>query len=154
MDWRSSISGFLLVVCGTSAALAGDPWLKDGAYEMTTRLELPHLERYGVDSLHRICFADGRATEAIPTPVESANHPFASCAAKHIEHDGGIIEYDIVCPGRDSARAHASYHATADGFTGRVAMVMGGKNMTMTEVVRARRLGACDETAELAPPRF
>jgi hypothetical protein len=31
---------------------------------------------------------------------------------------------------------------------------MGGKNMTMTEVVSARRLGVCDETAALAPGRI
>jgi hypothetical protein len=118
---------------------------------MVTRLELPHLERYAIDSAHRVCFAGGWAAKAIPTPVESANHPFASCAADHIERGVSTIEYDIACPGRDSARAHASYRAMDDGFVGRVAMVMGGKNMTMTEVVRARRLGACDETAELAP---
>lgn len=156
MDWRNRTCGVALAVVGfwANSALAGDAWLKDGAYEMVTRLELPHLERYAVDSLHRVCFAGGRATEAIPTPVESANHPFASCAAVHIEQDVGSIEYDIACPGRDSARAHASYHATDEGFAGRVAMVMGAKNMTMTEVARARRLGPCSETAELAPSGF
>jgi hypothetical protein len=137
-----------------NSASAGDPWLPDGAYEMVIRLEAPHLESYAVDSVHRVCFAAGWATEAIPTPVESVYQLFASCAADHIERGVGAIEYDIVCPGRDSARAHASYHATDDGFVGRVAMVMGGKNMTMTEVVRARRLGACNETAGLAPVRF
>jgi hypothetical protein len=156
MDWRSSMSGIVFAfVCGwASVASAGDTWLRDGAYEMVTRLELPHLERYAIDSFHRVCFAGGRATEAIPTPVESANHPFASCAAVRIERGVAAIEYDIACPGRDSARAHASYHATDDGFAGRVAMVMGGKNMTMTEVVRARRLGACSETADLGPADF
>jgi hypothetical protein len=31
----------------------------------------------------------------------------------------------------------------ADHFAGRVAMVMGGKNMTMVEVQRAQRVGDC-----------
>jgi hypothetical protein len=155
MDWRGRI-GFMLAVVGAWAnpALAGDSWLRDGAYEMVTRLELPHLERYAVDSVHRVCFAGGWATETIPTPVESANHPFSSCTGDHIERGANTIECDIACPGRDSARAHASYRATDDGFVGRVTMVMGGKNMTMTEVVRARRLGACNETAERAAARF
>jgi hypothetical protein len=96
----------------------------------------------------------GWASGAIPIPVESANHPFASCTSQHIDLGANTIEYDIACPGRDSARAHASYRATDDGFVGRVAMIMGAKNMTMTEVVRARRLGACNETAELAPGRI
>jgi hypothetical protein len=29
-------------------------------------------------------------------------------------------------------------------FEGRIAMVMGGKNMTMTEVQSGRRVGGCD----------
>ncbi len=156
MEWRRLMFGALLAALGAFAgpAVAGDAWLKDGAYEMVTRLELPHLERYAIDSAHRVCFASGWASGAIPTPVESANNPFASCAAKHIELGVNTIEYDIACPGRDSARAHASYRATNFGFVGRVAIVTGAKNMTMTEVVSARRLGQCDETAELKPARF
>jgi hypothetical protein len=156
MDWRNLLGGVTLAALGlwTNPALAGDAWLKDGVYEMVTRLELPHLERYAIDSAHRVCFAGGWAAGAIPAPVESGNNPFVSCAASHIEFGAKTIEYDIACPGRDSARAHASYRATDDGFVGRVAMVMGGKNMTMTEVVRARRLGACNEAAALASPRF
>jgi hypothetical protein len=156
MDWRNSIGANAFAALGVWAgpALAGDAWLPDGAYQMVTRLELPHLERYAVDSAHPVCFAGGWASGAIPIPVESANHPFASCASQHIALGANTIEYDIACPGRDSARAHASYRATDAGFVGRVAMVMGGKNMTMTEVVRARRLGACNETAELAPGHF
>ncbi|HEY6518899.1 MAG TPA: DUF3617 family protein [Roseiarcus sp.] len=156
MPWRNATGGCMLAAISFCAnpAFAGDPWLRDGTYEIITRLELPHLERYAVDSVHRVCFTGGWATKAIPAPVESANHPFTPCAADHIERGAGTIEYDIACPGRDSARAHASYRATDNGFDGRVAMVMGGKNMTMTEVVRGRRLGACNETAELAPIRF
>jgi hypothetical protein len=156
MDWRSSMGGFMLAAAGFwgSAALAGGAWLRDGAYEMVTRLELPHLERYAVDSVHRVCFGGGSAAEAIPIPVESANHPFATCAADHVERGVDTIEYDIACPGRDSARAHAIYRAKDAGFVGRVAMVMGGKNMTMTEMVRAHRVGPCNETAGLAPARF
>jgi hypothetical protein len=30
-----------------------------------------------------------------------------------------------------------------DAFTGRIAMVMGAKNMTMTEVQHGRRIGEC-----------
>jgi hypothetical protein len=65
---------------------------------MVTRLELPHLERYAVDSAHRVCFTSGWASEGIPTPVESANNPFASCAADHIQLGAKAIEYDIVAP--------------------------------------------------------
>ena len=42
-----------------------------------------------------------------------------------------------------AARGHAVYELSTDAFTGRIAMVMGAKNMTMTEVQHARRIGEC-----------
>jgi len=79
----------------------------------------------------------------IPVPVVSANNPFAKCSATNVIADGLKLEYDIVCPERGSARAHAIYKVSSDAFTGRVAMVMGAKNMTMTELQHARRIGDC-----------
>jgi hypothetical protein len=35
------------------------------------------------------------------------------------------------------------YELSSNAFTGRIAMVMGAKNMTMTEVQHARRIGEC-----------
>ena len=53
------------------------------------------------------------------------------------------LEYDIVCPERGSAKGHAIYVLSGNKFSGRVAMVLGAKNMTMTEVQEARRIGEC-----------
>ena len=76
-------------------------------------------------------------------PVVSANNPFAKCSATNLIVDGSKLEYDIVCPERGSVRGHAVYKVSSDAFTGRIAMVMGAKNMTMTEVQHARRVGQC-----------
>jgi hypothetical protein len=62
--------------------------------------------------------------------------------------DATGLRYAIHCPGRDAARAEARYRPAPDGFRGRVAMVLGAKNMTMTEVQTGRRLGACGAVAE------
>jgi len=75
--------------------------------------------------------------------VQSANNPFAKCTAANFVRDGSSFQYDIVCPGRGAAKAHATYTLSADTFSGFVAMVMGAKNMTMTEVQRGRRIGDC-----------
>jgi hypothetical protein len=40
------------------------------------------------------------------------------------------------------------YEVSSDAFTGHIAMVMGAKNVTMTEVQRARRIGEC------SPPKL
>jgi hypothetical protein len=114
-----------------------------GSYELTARLELPHLERWGVDKTTLICLSNSRGPDEIPVPVVSANNPFAKCSTTNLIADGSKLEYDIVCPERGSARGHAVYKVSSDAFTGRIAMVMGAKNMTMTEVQHARRVGEC-----------
>lgn len=114
-----------------------------GSYELTARLELPHLERWGVDKTTIICLSSSRGPDEIPVPVVSANNPFAKCSATNLVADGSKLEYDIVCRERGSASGHAVYELSSNAFTGRIAMVMGAKNMTMTEVQHARRIGEC-----------
>ena len=114
-----------------------------GSYAITTRLELPHLERWAIDKTTTICLSGHAASGRIPIPILSANNPYATCAAANLMIDHGKLEYDVLCPGRDSAKAHATYLLGPDHFAGRVTMVMGGKNMTMAEVQRARRVGDC-----------
>lgn len=145
----SRLSRALFAIASLSMALqslplrAQAPSVPSGSYEMTVRLELPHLERWGVDKTTTICLSNSQGPDEIPVPVVSANNPFAKCSAVNVMFDGAKLEYDIVCPERGSARAHAVYKVSSDAFAGRVAMVMGAKNMTMTEVQRARRVGEC-----------
>ena len=114
-----------------------------GSYAITTRLELPHLERWAIDKTRTICLSGPAAGGHIPIPILSENNPYATCAAANLVIDQGKLEYDVLCPGRGSAKAHATYVLGTGHFVGRVAMVLGGKNMTMTEVQHARRVGDC-----------
>ena len=114
-----------------------------GSYAITTRLELPHLERWAIDKTTTICLSGAAAGGRMPIPILSANNPYATCAVANLVIDHGKLDYDVLCPGRGAAKAHATYVLAADHFAGRVAMVMGGKNMTMAEVQRARRVGDC-----------
>src|SRR5262249_40570564 len=108
-----------------------DPLLRSGLYEVTSRLELPHVERWAIDKTMRICLFSHDESDALPVPVLSDNNPFATCWAENFATDRGTFHYDIVCRGRDAARAHATYQFAADKFAGRIAMIMGAKNMTM-----------------------
>jgi hypothetical protein len=135
---------FLSMVAQLQFLRANPLSLPSGSYELTARLELPHLERWGVDKTTIIClFHSQNHPDAIPVPVVSANNPFAKCSATNLVADGSRLEYDIVCPERGSARGHAVYELSANAFAGRIAMVMGAKNMTMTEVQHAHRIGEC-----------
>jgi hypothetical protein len=145
MQYRA-IQYLLLCVCiaGSAAAEPQEVPLRGGSYEVTYRLELPHLERWAIDKQKTVCLAE--AQEPV-LPVLSPNTPFAKCKAENWRRDGAELSYDIVCEGRASARAHAVYRFARGEFSGRTAMVMGAKNMTMTEVQTGRRMGSCDLAA-------
>ena len=91
-----------------------------------------------------ICVPNVRGESDAPIPVLSGNNPLAKCPARNIQRDSVTLTFDIACPGRNAARAKALYKLLPGAFKGRIAMVMGGKNMTMTEVQVGRRLGSCD----------
>lgn len=131
------------MLAGAAQAGPNAPLLRDGAYAVEVRLELPNVLSRGPDGIATICLPYA-ANGALP--VLSANNPLASCAADNVSRDGARLRFDIRCEGRGAARAHAVYTLMPDAFEGRIAMVMGGKNMTMTEVQSGRRIGDC------APP--
>ena len=141
---RALLATVLLTMVAQTQALRAEPRSPTaGSYEITARLEVPHLERWGVDKTTIICLPDSLSPGNIPIPVVSANNPFAKCSAANLLAEGSKLEYDIVCPERGAARGHAVYQLSSNAFTGRIAMVMGAKNMTMTEVQHARRIGEC-----------
>jgi hypothetical protein len=129
----------VLTVLVAGAARAEGP--APGLYAITARLELPHVERWAVERTRVMCLS------GLPVPVLNTGTGLAGCAAAHVEVRSGRLSYSIVCPGRDGSRAAARYRLEPQGFRGRVAIVMGAKNMTMTEVQVGRRLGACARAA-------
>jgi hypothetical protein len=138
---------FMAAVFAGGSTRADEAPLPGGLYEITSRLELPHVERWAIDKKTQVCL--GAMTRgSIPVPVLSDNSPFLHCAATALVFESGRLEYDIACPGRGDARAHAAYDITQGRFTGRIAMVLGAKNMTMTEVQQAVRMGDCATTVQ------
>lgn len=131
--------GILAIVATGGPALA-DARLQDGAYEVTHRLELPHIEGAAA-SVATVCLED--AGRAHGFPVLSGNNPLAGCPVSNLRRDGDTVLFDIVCPGGNAARAQGVFDVGEKGFQGRIAMNMGGKNMTMTEVQRGKRIGDC-----------
>jgi Protein of unknown function (DUF3617) len=131
------------VASGAVQAEQGAALLQDGAYEVRVRLELPNVLSWSAAaSTTTVCLPYGGTNGALP--VLSSNNPLAKCPASNVQRDGATLRFDIVCEGRGAARAQAVYELMPGAFEGRIAMVMGGKNMTMTEVQTGRRIGSCD----------
>jgi uncharacterized protein DUF3617 len=139
-----------LMLAVVAQAAQREALLQDGAYEVEVRLELPNVLRRGADRTTTICLPYEDGGNGAPFPVLSSNNPLAKCPASNVERAGATVSFYIFCEGRGAARAHAVYRLMPEAFEGRIAMVMGGKNMTMTEVQTGRRVGSCDPAG--APP--
>jgi hypothetical protein len=139
------LGGFLLLGLLPFSANAGELMLRSGAYAIRHRLELPHVERWAVEKTDTACLLDNLGFDRggpMP-PILSGNVPFKACSTRGWRLNGNRLDYDVVCPGRGAAKAHASYVLSGNGFSARIFMTMGAKNMTMTEVQSGQRLGAC-----------
>lgn len=111
-------------------ALAAEGALQAGAYEVVTRLELPHLEEQAVAKTKTVGLTGG------PGPglaVLSDDNPLAGCPIANLRLSGAILAFDIICEGVNQGSATARFAHGDDRFTGAIRMKMGGKNMTMTE---------------------
>ncbi len=124
-------------------ARAGDIALEQGAYEVAVRLELPHVEDADAQKVATICIDKADPGGTFGLAVLSENNPLAHCPASNIHHEGDTLTFDIKCPGGNAAIASAKYTLLGQRFEARIAMKMGGKNMTMTEVQSGHRAGAC-----------
>jgi hypothetical protein len=128
---------------GAAAAEETQALLQAGAYEVKVRLEIPNVVNWTADKIETICVADAPAATRPPLPVLSDNNPFADCPARNVQREGRTLSFEIVCEGLNMAKARAAYTLSADRFEGRIGIVLGAKNMTMTEVQTGRRVGAC-----------
>jgi hypothetical protein len=86
----AAVSALAALALPHHAALADQQSLRGGSYEITARLELPHLERWAVDRTATVCLAGVRGNGEIPIPVLSANNPFAGCSAAKAETAANI----------------------------------------------------------------
>jgi Protein of unknown function (DUF3617) len=132
----------LAVVMSPPPATASDMRLQPGSYHVEVRLELPHLSAADATKDVSICI-DESAGPAAALRVLSTNNPLADCPVHGRTITGGTVRFEVACDGPNAAKGSAVFELTQDSYRGRIAMKMGGKNMTMTEHQTGRRLGPC-----------
>jgi len=71
------------------------------------------------------------------------DNPIQSCPITEYSISGSRVLYRIACPGPNTPTAAGAFDLMPTSYHGVITMDMGGKNMTMSERHRARRLGAC-----------
>ena len=67
----------------------------------------------------------------------------ATCPASNIRAEGNAFRFEVHCEGKNAAEGFATYTLGAETFEGTIVMKMGGKNMTMTETQKGKRVGDC-----------
>lgn len=125
------------------SALAADTVLVPGLYEVTFTLELPNVATTGIGpSTVRHCITAASLASGEAFAILSDN-PLRACPMVDYLLERDRARYRVACAGPNAPRATGTFDLTANGYRGAISMDMGGKNMTMSERQRARRLGAC-----------
>jgi len=134
----------LAALAQTSGAPAGEAVrLRPGAYEVEFRLELPNLDNATERRSAALCITAPDAAGSQGLAVLSENNPLGRCPVSALATEGTDLVFEIVCPGGNAARGRARFTLAPEAFRGHIAMTMGGKNMTMTEIQTGRRTGDC-----------
>ena len=132
----------LAVVMSPGPGTASEARLEPGRYDVEVRLELPHLSAADATKHVTIC-VDDTADPATALRVLSTNNPLGDCPVQGRVITSNTVHFEVACKGLNAAKGSAVFELAKDRFQGRIAMKMGGKNMTMTEHQKGRRIGAC-----------
>ena len=133
----------LVACCTFHVVVAGETALQPGLYEVTFTLEMPNVIATGIGpgTLRRCVTADDLRTGNAFGVL--GDNPIRACALKDYDISTDRAQYRIECAGPNTPFATGVFELTATSYRGVISMNMGGKNMTMSERQRGRRLGAC-----------
>lgn len=114
-----------------------------GAYDITARTEMPHLEeslRYAT-TRERRCLHAHELASVFPV----LQHPsLEGCKLAEESRHGDATRYLLVCASRGVATGAAWLNGGPDRVAGVLEVKMGGKNMTFAQRVEAVRRGECE----------
>jgi hypothetical protein len=131
----------LVLACLVPAAGAAGGGLSEGAYRVAVHIAIPNVETRDYDFETEICW---RGTDDPAMPLGPLGPgPLPRCPSQARDTPDGVT-VATACAGPNAGFAAASYRRTAEGFTGRVEINLGGKNMTMAEAQRGTRTGDCE----------
>ena len=128
-----------------AAVWASDEAIQPGIYEITARIEMPHLD----DNLRssttreRHCLSGHEPSSVFPILQHES---LAGCRLGEENRGGSTVRYRLVCQNPQAASGTARLDSGPGRIAGVLEVKMGGKNMTFSQRVEATRLGACAGT--------
>lgn len=131
--------GSVIVTAGSAEMLADGAAPRPGLYRIEVRLELPNVLRPMPFRTVERCVSQ---SDGDPGAIVSApNIEACPLTARSIE--GGVLTFERACPKLNDGRASGRFELAEDGFAGRIVLTLGGKNMRLTELQTATRIGDC-----------
>lgn len=142
---RSSLCAVL--AAGAPPASHAAESMRPGLYEVVTETVMPHVEeglRYAT-TRERHCLSDSDLASAFPALSHEA---LKGCALRDATHHENAVSFRLVCTAGSETTGTAQWLLGADRVTGRLDVRLGGKNMTFSQRVTAKRLGECASSAQ------
>jgi hypothetical protein len=142
MRARTALGGFAVCIAAVAAGQGGGRSEERQLYEVTTALDMPHLEenlRYAITHEQR-CLAPQELRRLFPI----LQHPaLAGCHLGPESMEGDIRHAELACEGNHGTTGTMQWHSGPGPQSGVLHIRLGGKNMTFSQTVTARALGHC-----------
>ena len=126
-----------------TGANAAELALSPGRYRVEVRIGLPNVQDVAAPLVVNRCIGPADLESGQAFFVLSDN-PLKTCDLVDYEATAERAIYRIVCPGPNRGSAVGTFEISTNAYRGTIKMNMGGKNMTMSEVQVARRVGDCE----------
>ena len=130
----------VILACLVAPAAGTAGGLPPGAYRVAVHIAIPNVETRDYDFETEICWRGTGDPEMPLGPLGPG--PLGDCPSEAHDTPEGVI-IATACKGPNAGYAKAVYRRTPEGFSGRIEMDLGGKNMTLAETQRATRTGDC-----------
>ena len=146
----AAIPSFVLVLTAlATTAFATELTLEPGLYDLAEQMVMPHM-----DEMRRIVTHSQRclmtaAPDAIFPVLEQP--ALGGCVLGYPKLSAERNDYVLVCESARVASGTATLVSHADLMVGLLTVKMGGKNMTFSQRVEARRIGPCPVGGASAP---
>lgn len=139
----------LLLLLPGFAALPAAAASRAHSYEVAATMVMPHLDEMRRQVTHHTRCVEDDAPDALFPVLDQ--HALRGCRLGYpkatAQGEGERREYVLVCASARVASGTAGIDANGDTLVGLLTVKMGGKNMTFSQRVEARRGAACAPTA-------
>ena len=128
---------FLIIFNGFAIAASAID-MKEGLWEITTKMEMPGMPMAMPPVIHKQCLKK----EAF---IPQSGQADQGCGFKNLKIQGNTVTYEIDCDtedGKMTGHGKVTYSGTI--MEGEMEMLMSQENMRMKSIIRGRYIGECN----------